>query len=508
MRRTWLGLAVLTLPCLLVAMDASVLNLALPAISRSLHPNGTQLLWIADSYGFFLAGSLITMGALGDRIGRRRLLFAGATAFTLVSVLVAFAPTPAALIVARSCQGIAAATLMPSTLSLIRSMFTDHVQRAAAIGVWLAALSTGGALGPLLGGALLDMYWWGAPFLLAVPVMTLLLLIGPAVLPEVRPSTPRRLDVPSAAMSLGAILLIVGGVKELARTGNVPTSGALMICGVSVGAAFAARQQRLSEPFVRLSLFRSATFSAALATNTLGFCVTFGVSLFTGLYLQLALGFSPIGAGLWTIPSFTAFVAGAFLTPVLARRTTNRRLAVAGLAVAASGYLMITLVASSAGFAFLIGGTVISALGLSPVFTVATQTTVSAAPIESAGAAAAMSETSTELGAALGLALLGSLGTAIYRASIAADLPPGMPHDLARTAITTLGGASSVARALPDAAAAAFSNASHAALTHALQATAGSSAAALSLAAILTLILLRHQRSQPTETATVSEEPT
>lgn len=493
-RRTWVGLAVLTLPCLLVSMDASVLNLALPAISRALNPSSTQLLWIADVYGFFLAGSLITMGALGDRIGRRRLLFAGAAAFAVMSTLAAFSPTPATLIAARAIQGVAAATLMPSTLSLIRSMFTHQAQRTTAIGIWFAALSTGGALGPVIGGLLLDTFWWGAAFLISLPVMTLLLLVGPAVLPEVRPSGHRRLDVSSAALSLAGVLLIVGGIKEVTHSGHPLTATTLLIGGATVVAAFLSRQRRLTEPLLQLSLFRSAVFSTALATNALGFGVTFGLSLLTVQYLQLVLGLSPLVAGLWTIPSFAGFIAGASLTPLLIRRIPSRRLAPAALSVAAAGFGLITLTTPDGGLTCLIAGTIISALGLSPVFALATDTTVGAAPPDRAGAAAAMSETSTELGAALGLALLGSLGTAIYQHTIRAMIPPGLPPALADTARATLGGAHAIARKMPDDTAAALLNASHLALTHALQTTAAVSAAVVLAAALLTPILTRNNQ--------------
>jgi MFS transporter, DHA2 family, multidrug resistance protein len=216
-RREWIGLAVIALPCLLYSMDLTVLNLAVPHLSAALRPSSAQLLWIVDIYGFMIAGSLIPMGTLGDRIGRRRLLLVGAAAFGVASVLAAFSTSANRLSAARAVLGIAGATLAPSTLSLIRNMFLDPEQRTAAIGVWITSYSVGGAIGPILGGLLLQHFWWGSVFLLGVPVMVLLLLVGPVLLPEYRDPNAGRPDVISAAQSLFAILLVIYGLKQIAQ---------------------------------------------------------------------------------------------------------------------------------------------------------------------------------------------------------------------------------------------------------------------------------------------------
>ena len=221
-RREWVGLAVLALACLLYAMDLTVLHLAVPSLSAELQPSSAQLLWITDIYGFMVAGFLITMGTLGDRIGRRRLLLLGATGFGVVSVLAALSTSAGQLIAARALLGIAGATLAPSTLSLIFAMFADPGQRAKAIGVWIAAFSAGGAIGPVAGGVLLERFWWGSVFLLAVPVMAALLILGPRVLPEYRDPQAGRLDLASAAMSLVAVLAVVFGLKQVAQDGPGP----------------------------------------------------------------------------------------------------------------------------------------------------------------------------------------------------------------------------------------------------------------------------------------------
>lgn len=302
-RREWMGLAVLSLACLLYAMDLTVLHLALPTLSAELRPTSSELLWIVDIYGFMVAGALITMGTLGDRIGRRRLLMIGAAAFGLMSVVAAFSTTPGALIASRAAMGLAGATLAPATLSLIFNMFSDPDQRAKAVGVWITAFSAGGAIGPIVGGFLLANFWWGSVFLIAVPVMLLLLILGPRVLPEFRDPEAGRLDLVSAAMSLGAVLGLVFGMKELAVGGSSELGIVFVVLGVSLGASFWRRQTRLEDPLIHPDLFRNRVFNVALLTNLFGIFVAFGYFLFVAQYLQLVLGLSPQVAGLWSLPS-------------------------------------------------------------------------------------------------------------------------------------------------------------------------------------------------------------
>ncbi len=254
--REWIGLAVLALGCLLYVMDLTVLHLAIPAISADLRPSSAQLLWIIDIYGFFVAGSLITMGTLGDRIGRRRLLLVGSGAFGVVSLLAAFSTSAEMLIVSRALLGIAGATLAPSTLSLIFHMFPDPKQRSVAIGVWIGSFSAGSAVGPVLGGVLLELFWWGSVFLLALPVMALLLVLGPRVLPEYRDPDAGRLDLVSAAMSVIAVLAVIYGLKEIAQDGFGSLPALFIVAGVAVGVAFVRRQRRLADPMIDVGLFQ------------------------------------------------------------------------------------------------------------------------------------------------------------------------------------------------------------------------------------------------------------
>ncbi|HEV2927641.1 MAG TPA: MFS transporter, partial [Propionibacteriaceae bacterium] len=314
-RREWTGLAVLALACLLYAMDLTVLHLAVPSLSADLQPSSAQLLWITDIYGFMVAGFLITMGTLGDRIGRRRLLLLGAAAFGVVSVGAAFSTSPEQLIAGRALLGIAGATLAPSTLSLIFSMFTDPLQRSTAIGIWITSFSAGGAIGPVLGGVLLERFWWGSVFLLAVPVMALLLVLGPRVLPEYRDPNAGRLDLVSALMSLVAVLSAVFGLKLLAQDGLGALAVSSVVVGMVVAVAFAHRQLRLADPMIDLQLFRIRAFNAALATNLAGIFIAVGYFLFVAQYLQLVLGLTPLEAGLWSLPSAVGFIVGSNLAP-------------------------------------------------------------------------------------------------------------------------------------------------------------------------------------------------
>jgi DHA2 family multidrug resistance protein-like MFS transporter len=491
-RREWVGLAVIALPCLLYAMDLTVLNLAVPQLSADLRPSSSQLLWIVDIYGFLAAGSLVTMGALGDRIGRRRLLLAGAAAFGAASVLAAWSTTPAMLIAARALLGVAGATLAPSTLSLIRNLFLDPGQRRVAVGVWISSFSVGAAAGPLLGGLLLERFWWGSVFLMAVPVMALLLVLGPRLLPEFRDPDAGRPDPASAALSVAAVLPVIYGLKELAQDGPGWPPLVAVAAGVGVGLGFVARQRRLADPLLDLSLFANRAFSAALATNTLDFFVSFGALLFIAQYLQLVLGLSPLQAGLWLLPSAAGLIAGSLLAPPLARRARPWVVMAAGLVLGAAGFALVTGVTSTSGLALLVCGSVAFSLGLAPLTTLATDLMIGTAPPERAGAASAIAETTSELGGALGIAVLGSIGTAVYRGRMAGDLPDGIPAGAAEVARDTLGGAVTVAAQLPAGLDAALLESARAAFTGGLRvAFAVAAAMAIGIAVLVAAALRR-----------------
>lgn len=404
-RREWIGLAVIALPCLLYAMDLTVLNLALPEVTLALQPSASELLWIVDIYGFLIAGFLITAGTLGDRIGRRRLLLLGSVAFGAASVLAAFSTSAQMLIVARALLGIAGASLAPSTLSLIRNMFLDPRQRTFAIGIWVACFSAGGALGPLVGGVLLTYFWWGSVFLIAVPMMALLLVLGPRLLPEYRDPNPGRLDLWSAALSIVAVLAVIYGVKKIAETGNAPADAVIgIIIGVAIGYAFLRRQRRLVRPLVDFGLLRDRIVATSLTVNLVGLFVFTGTLLFAAQYLQLVLGLDPLAAGLWSAPGGIAFAVASVLAPRIVRRMRPATAMAGGLLVVALGLLVITQITVEGSPVAMVVGVVVLSIGLAPVVTMTTDFVVSAAPVERAGSASAISETSFEFGAALGVA--------------------------------------------------------------------------------------------------------
>jgi MFS transporter, DHA2 family, multidrug resistance protein len=448
-RREWIGLAVLALACLLYVMDLTVLHLAVPAISRDLQPTSAELLWIIDIYGFMVAGFLVTMGTLGDRIGRRRLLLAGAVAFGLLSLLAAYSTTPEMLIVSRALLGIAGATIAPSTLSLIFTMFEDPKQRATAIGVWISAFSAGSAIGPVLGGMLLSQFWWGSVFLLALPVMALLLLLGPRVLPEYRDPNAGKLDLISAALLVVAVLAVIFGVKQIAQDGVRAVSVVAVAIGLAVGGVWVRRQLTTPDPMIDLRLIRIPQFSASLAVNFLAVFVMVGYFLFVAQFLQLVLGLSPLEAGLGSLPSAIGFIVGSNVAPRIVRRVRPAYLMTAGLLLAGVGLLLLTQVGTANGLAVLVIASVVISLGLAPVFGLTTDLIVSSAPPERAGSASGMSETFFELGGALGISILGSVGVAIYRGGIADRLPSSVPPDAVAAARDTLGAAVEVAGQLP-----------------------------------------------------------
>ena len=491
-RREWIGLAVLALACLLYVMDLTVLHLAVPSISEDLRPSSSQLLWIIDIYGFMVAGFLVTMGTLGDRVGRRRLLLVGAAAFGVLSVLAAFSTSPEMLIASRALLGIAGATLAPSTLSLIFTMFQDPGQRARAIAVWISAFSAGSAIGPVLGGVLLEQFWWGSVFLLALPVMALLLVLGPIVLPEYRAPDAGRLDLPSAAMSLVAVLAAIFGLKQIAQDGPGVVPAAAIAVGLVVGFLFVRRQLTLPDPMIDLRLFRVPAFSASLVVNVLTIFVAVGYFLFVAQFLQLVLALSPLEAGLWSLPSAIGFVVASNLAPRLIRLARPAYVIGGGLAVSAVGLALLTQVGGADGLAVVVAGSVVISLGMAPVMSLTTELIVGSAPPERAVAASGISETAAELGGALGISILGSLGVALYRGEVATSLPAGVPEAAAAAARDTLGGAVGVAAQLPPGVGDEVLAVAREAFVLGMQAAAAISAVVAVVVAVIALTLLRN----------------
>lgn len=458
-RAAWIGLAVLALPTLLLSLDMSVLYLALPALTTDLRAGPVQQLWIMDVYGFLIAGFLVPMGALGDRIGRRRLLLTGAAAFAVASVAAAFAPTPEMLIAARAVLGVAGATLMPSTLALIRALFPDEHRRAIAISVWMCCFMGGMTVGPLVGGLLLSTFWWGSVFLLGVPVMLVLLVAGPVFLPEERDRAGGRIDLPSVALLLATVIPTIYGLKEIAATGAHVDGVAAIVAGLVVGVAFVRRQRRAAAPLVDPALFRRPAFGIALGLQLAGAIVMSGTFLLVTLYLQLVGELSPLEAGLCLVPLNLAMAAATMLTPQLAKRLRPAAVMALGFGIGAVG-LVVTATAGSV--LVLVAGFAVAGVGVALPAATATGLVIGSAPPEKAGAAAGVSETSGEFGIALGVAVLGSIGAAVYRGQL--SVPAGVPADaaaLAREGVTSAMALADRFPALVDATQAAFASGLH-----------------------------------------------
>ncbi|MCB5182179.1 MFS transporter [Streptomyces antimicrobicus] len=489
----WLALSVLVLAVLLVAVDATVLGLATPSLSEDLEPSGSQLLWIGDIYSFVIAGLLVSMGSLGDRIGRKKLLLTGATAFGALSVVCAYATSPEMMIVARALLGVAGATLMPSTLALIRNIFHDPKERSLAIGIWGATASAGAAVGPVVGGFLLEHYYWGSVFLINLPVMAVLVVVGSKLLPESKNPVSGPWDLPSVGLSLVGVIAVVYAVKELATHGPSWEIAAAAVLGAACLHAFVRRQFRLSAPLLDMRLFQHRGFSGAVLADLLTVFGLSGLVFFLSQFLQLVQGRSPFEAGLAELPAAVGAVVTGLVAGRWARRFSVRSVVAGGLAAIGLALAAITLVHRETGYPLLGAALLVVGLGAGFSFTVTADVILSSVPKERAGSASAVSETAYELGAALGIALLGSVVTGAYQAFTA---PAGVPAAVADAAHESLGGAVDAARVLDPATAQTMVTAAQDAFVDGLRLAAGVGAAVLLAAAAAAWFLLRGQRLQ------------
>lgn len=482
-RREWTALGVLMLPLLLVSMDVSVLYFAIPQISADLEPSGTQQLWIFDIYAFVLAGLLMTMGSLGDRIGRRKLLLFGAAAFGTASLLAAYANSAETLIAARALLGVGGATLMPSTMAIVRTMFTDPGQRAKAIGMWSGVMTGGIALGSVMSGVLVEHFWWGSVFLVNLPAMVLLLVLGPILLPESKNPEPGRFDLLSVPLSMAAVLPVIYGIKEIPSEGwNVR-----YVVSITVGLLFAAlfvhRQRTVKSPLISPTLFRGRGFAPGVVLNLVSSFGMMGSAYFTTQYLQSVLGKSSMAAALWSLlPTVLVGVAAPVAAQLVAKGVHRAHVVAAGFTVAACGYTLLAFSGTDSLWLVLAGAGVLAS-GIVTVMSQMMDLALSTVPVANSGSAASLLETGAEFGGALGMAVLGSIGTAVYRHGVPADAPAAA-HE-------TLGGALAVAGQLPGEAGRALTTAAREAFTDGMQAAAIAGAVVLLAAAVLSVATLR-----------------
>ncbi|MFD3412083.1 MFS transporter [Streptomyces cyaneofuscatus] len=491
--RQWAGLAILVLPVLLISVDMTVLSFAVPHLGEDLKPTSVQLLWIVDVYSFVLAALLVTMGSLGDRIGRRKLLVFGAAGFGLASLAAALAPTAAALIAARALLGLAGATLMPSTLSLIRSMFRDENQRRIAIAIWAAALSGGSALGPVLGGALLEFFWWGSLFLINVPVTILIVVLAPLLIRESRAEEPSRLDPLSVVLLAAAMFPMVYGIKKVAVEGLAPVPLLCITVGVALGVVFVRRQLLRTAPMLDVRLFRIPQFTVGVMLNLITLFAMIAALFFLTQYLQTVRDISPLGAGLVLLPGMMCAIVAGFLAVTLSRWWGVTAVLVLGLALMAFGFVLFTQLVAGPHLPYLIVAFALICFGMGLTQSLTNDAVLSAAPEDRAGAASAVSETGYELGAALGIAILGSVLLSSYRSAL--GTPAGVPADSLADAGEGVAAAASAAAELSASQSESLLSAAYSAFLSGIHTTSAVAAVILVAAAVLTGWALRTRKA-------------
>ena len=499
-RKEWTALGLLVLPALLLFMMLTILFLAIPDLAADLRPSSTQTLWILDIYGFLMAGFLVLMGSVADRIGHRNLLMLGAAIFGVVSILAALTDDPAMMIVWRALLGLAAAMQMPATLGLIFMTFRDPKQRGVAIGTWAAGISAGVALGPLLSGLLLEAFSWRATFLVAVPVMAIVVIGSPLLLPRHHGANTGKLDVFSAFLLLATLLPLIYGIKSFATTSSSPlVAGLGVVVGVLFGVWFVVRQLRSASPLLDVRLFRNRTVGGALVVFILSATGLGGVYLMFTQFLQLVKGLSPIQAGFAILPAALVLIVVATLSPIIARRVRPGYVIATGLAIQVAGYLLFTQIGSGTSVTLLILAFVVLYPAVSPSMALTTDLVVGSVEPEKAGAAGGLASTVNDLGISLGVAIVGSIGAAVYSNRMADSIPPGVPADAAAAAQNNLDGALASAAQLPGEVGSALVQAAKDAFAGGLNAGAATAAGIAALGAVLAAVLLRHV--PPTGTA-------
>ncbi|WP_329194035.1 MULTISPECIES: MFS transporter [unclassified Streptomyces] len=487
----WLVLGVLCVSLVLVALDATILHVAVPSVTEDLRPGAMELLWIVDAYPLVCAALLILFGTLGDRVGRRRILLFGYGLFGVASAIAALAETAQVLIAARALLGVGGAMIMPATLSILRQVFPDRRERALAIGIWTGVAAIGAASGPVLGGFLVQHFWWGSVFLINIPLMALILPVGRWLLPESKGSCDGPWDVLGALMAAAGVLGAVLGVKRLGAERELADPQALLplALGVALLVLFVRRQRRRPHPLIDMRMFSRAAFSTSVGCIVLAMLALVGLELIAVQYLQLVLHLSPLRTGLRLLPlTFAAMAAGATGSYTL-QRIGPRTMVSLGFVLTACSVLLLTLMGQQDRPVLLTVGFVLLGFGLQTTLFAAYESMLSEVPAAKAGGAASIGETSYQLGAGMGIALLGSVMNAAYAPGLAHV--PGVPAADSGKAAHSLGEAYQIAARLGGAAGESLYGAARHSFVHGLHVTLVVSAGLLFAGAVMALKLPR-----------------
>lgn len=426
-RRGWLAVVVLSVSLLMIGLDNTILNVALPTLQRDLDASSSQLQWIVNAYLLVFAGLLLAAGNLGDRLGRRRMLQAGLVVFGLGSILAAMSTNAGQLIACRALMGLGGALIMPSTLSIITNIFTG-AQRARAIAVWTAVAGLGIALGPVTGGWLLERFWWGSIFLVNVPIAALTLLAGFFLVPESRDPAAGRPDPIGVVLSVVGLLSLVYAIIEAPTRGwtGAVTLTAFTAAIVFLG-LFVAWELRTTHPMLQLRLFRDPRFSAASASIALAFFALFGALFFLTQYLQLVLGYTPFQAGARTVPIAAGLVVGSALSAPATARLGTKVTVTCGMLLAAGGLTVLAGATPTSSYTRVLAALLLAGAGIGLAMAPATDSVMGSLPLAKASVGSAMNDTARLVGGALGVAVLGTIISQVYRTQIAAtaaQLPP------------------------------------------------------------------------------------
>ncbi len=487
--RRWAILAVLSLSLLVISLDNTILNVALPSIQRDLGASGGELQWIVDSYVLVFAGLLLTAGSLGDRFGRRRALLAGLTVFGAGSLLSATAGSPDALIASRALMGVGGAFVMPITLSVLINVF-EGAERAKAIGIWTAVAGLGVALGPVTGGWLLEHFSWTSVFLVNLPIVAIGIAGALAFVPESRDPGQSALDPVGAGLSIMALSALLWGIIEAPARGWASGSvlAAFAVAAV-VGALFVRWELRRAAPMLDLRLFRNGAFSGASGALALVFFALFGTIFFLTQYLQGVLDYTALEAGVRTLPVAAGLIVGGPLSAKIAARAGARPVVAAGLVIVAGALSLLSLVEVGSGYGLVAASLTILGVGMGAAMAPATESIMSTLPPEHAGVGSAMNDTVRLVGGSLGVAVLGSLLSGAYRAGME-EASAGLPPAAADAAQGTLGGAAAVAERIGGEAGAALSRAADAAFVSAMSGALLVAAAVALAGSLLALVAM------------------